>query len=98
MRHFLARFRAFLKYRDLDKDFDQELESHLTMLAEEYIRRGMPAEDAHRAARVRLGKTTQLREAHRSIRGLPFLEVFLQDAKFALRALRKNPGFTAITV
>ena len=42
------RLRAFFQSRELDQDFGQELESHLEMLAEEYRRRGMNAEDALR--------------------------------------------------
>jgi hypothetical protein len=81
-----------------EREFDRELSGHLEMATDENLRRGMSPEQAVRAARMRLGGAAQLRETNRELRGLPMLETFFYDVRYALRVLRKNPGFTAVAV
>jgi putative ABC transport system permease protein len=98
MRALVSRTRTWLSPRKTDQEFEDELQAHLEMLTEENLRRGMAPEDAARAARIRLGGLTQLRETHRELQGLPMVETFLQDARYAFRMLRKNPGFATVAI
>jgi putative ABC transport system permease protein len=98
IRALASRTRTWLSPGQVDQDFEHELETHLDMLSDENISRGMAPEAATRAARLKLGGLAQLKETNRELRGLPVIETFFQDARYAVRMLRKNPGFTAVVV
>jgi putative ABC transport system permease protein len=98
LKQIVARCRAFFKNRQLDSDFKQEWETHLSMLIEDNLRRGMSSQEARRAALVRLGGRESLQEQHRQIRGLPAIDTILQDLRFALRLIRKEPWFSSAVV
>ena len=90
-----ARIRAFFRRDDLDRDFADELDAHLAMLADDYVRRGMTPEQARRAAIIRVGAPVSLREQHRAARGLPGLEGIAQDVRFACRLIARDRWFSA---
>jgi len=80
------------------KEFDAELESHIAMDVEARVRAGASRDDARREALIRLGGAEQARQAYRERATLPPLESFLQDFRFALRQMRRAPGFTITAV
>jgi len=94
----LSRLQALWFRRRIDDDFNSELQSHLAMLADDYVRRGFTPEEGLRQARLRLGGMMQLEETHRDQRGFPRLETAAQDARHAVRLLAKSPSFTAVAV
>jgi predicted permease len=98
LRALISRISGLFAVHRLDSDFAQELDSHLSLLTEENIRRGMPKVEAQRAARLKLGNPSQLRESHHDQRTLPWLESLWQDIRFAARMLRKNPAFTTVAI
>lgn len=93
-----SRIAGWLRPRRMEAEFDEELRAHLTMLADENIRRGMTPGDAGRAARLTLGGLTQIKEDYRERRGLPWLDSIGQDLRYAFRTFLRNPGFTLVSV
>ena len=91
-------FRNLLFWQRVEADLDAEVRSHLEMLTEENVRAGMAAAEARRAARIELGGIEQVKEQVRSERIGGWLQSVIAEFRFALRQLRKSPGFTAVTV
>ncbi len=98
LREIGSRIRGLFGKELLDKEFDEEMTAHLEMLVEENLRRGMTLEEARRAARRSFGGVEQTKEAYRDQRGLPIVETFIQDIRYGIRMLRRNPGFTFVAV
>lgn len=98
LRMLAVRIRAMFSRRRNGDDFSDEIREHLNLLTEENERRGMTLAEARREARIRLGGAAQLRETHRELTGIPFIETFVQDVRFALRMLSTSPAFTAVAV
>jgi predicted permease len=98
LRAFFSRLRTIFSKTRLDDDFNEELAAHVDLLASENEKVGMTPEEARRAALIRLGGRELTREIHRETRGLPFLEIFWQDFRYALRTLRRDSGFFTAAV
>jgi putative ABC transport system permease protein len=95
VRSWLARLGSLFGRRQLDDDLDDEVRFHLEMTARDYERRGWNPVAARLKAQQDFGGVAQMKEAYREQRGLPAIETFVQDARYAIRTLLRAPGFTA---
>ncbi|MGH9575533.1 MAG: permease prefix domain 1-containing protein, partial [Candidatus Acidiferrales bacterium] len=94
----IARFRALFSSSTLDRDLNHELESHIAMLTDENIRKGMSPDEARREALVRMGARESIKQQHRELRALPLLDTFLQDLRYAFRMLRRDAAFAVFAI
>jgi predicted permease len=79
-----------------DREFREELESHLQMHIDDNRRAGMSLEEARRHALIKLGGLEQVKERHRDRRSIPAIESVLKDLQFAVRLMHRDAGFTAV--
>ncbi|HEY6122872.1 MAG TPA: ABC transporter permease [Pyrinomonadaceae bacterium] len=94
LRAWLLRCKGLFLKDAREREFADELESHLQMHIDDNIRAGMSPQEARRMALIKLGGIDQAKEAYRDRATVPFLESVVQDLRFTLRQLRKNPAFT----
>jgi putative ABC transport system permease protein len=94
----LAHLKGAAAKKAIAAELDHELRSHLELLVDENLRRGIAPAEARRQAMITLGNTTHIQESYRDQAGLPFLDMLGQDLRYAWRMLRRSPAFAAVAI
>jgi predicted permease len=82
----------------MESQLDKEMRFHLDQHVNELTAQGLSPDEAQRQARLALGGPEQVKEQCRDARGTRWVEDLFQDMRFALRMLRKNPGFAVVAL
>jgi predicted permease len=90
--------RDFFRRDRFEREMRDELDAYLDLSLDAHVRRGLSEDAARRAARLELGGVEQTRERLRAERAGVFLDTFVQDVRYALRLMRRQPGFTLVAV
>ena len=91
-------WRAMTRGAEIDAQIDEELRFHIQEYAEDFMRRGVPREEAMRLAKAELGSLTAVRENSRRAWGTHWFDELRADLRYAVRMMAKSPAFAAVAV
>jgi predicted permease len=92
------RLRSLFGRQVVDRELQEELQYHVERKTEDYLRRGMSAQEARRTALMELGGLEQAKEKCRDTRKINWIQDFVADLRYGVRLLRKVPGFATVAV
>ena len=98
MLKFFRRLTYWIWRREHEADLSEEIEFHRRMKQRELLDEGLPASGAAAAAIRALGNTTYMREEARAVWIWPWLESVWQDLAYAMRSIRRQPGFALLSI
>ncbi|MGA8438128.1 MAG: ABC transporter permease [Candidatus Sulfotelmatobacter sp.] len=98
LRRLLSKLRGLFRNARVEEEIEREIAAHLGLLEDDFLRKGMSAEEAHLAARRAYGGVEQAKQLHRDERSILWLERLRQDVRYGFRQLGKSPGFTVLAI
>lgn len=94
----IYRLRSLLLRSSVETELNDELRAHLEHETAKYVEAGLSLEEATRRAQMQFGGLDHIKEECRDARGVNFIETTLQDLRYSLRVLKRNPGFAATAI
>jgi predicted permease len=97
LRRLLSKWLSLSRNAQVEAELEREINAHLALLEDDFLARGVSADEARLAARRAYGGVEQAKQMHRDERSILWLEQLSRDIRYAVRQFLKSPGF-AITV
>jgi macrolide transport system ATP-binding/permease protein len=94
----IFRLRSLLRRTSVEKELDDELQLHLELQVEKYVKAGLAPDEARRRARIEFGGIERSREDCRDVRGTRLLEDLVQDCRYAFRTMAANKTFSVLAI